>query len=96
MYHTVIRDIAICVLAHDVYYSTPTASKGEQANLLNPQFFMHIGISFQSGAQKRSGTETLLTKQRGRSPCELKIGVQNSTGAIRIKHPLTAELPKKP
>ena len=33
-----------------------------------------------------------MKKQRGRNPCELKMGVANSIPTIRIKHSFTLEL----
>ena len=42
-------------------------------------------------SQTSCGQQTLLTKQRGRNPCELKAGAANSIRTIQMKHSLTAE-----
>ena len=49
--------------------------------------------SFRSLPRNRLGAENSLPKQRGRNPCELKIGLAKSSCPIRTKNSLTLEPP---
>ena len=49
-------------------------------------------IVIRTGNENDCEAKTLLTKQRGQNPCELRMGVANSVCAVRLKHSLTVEL----